>query len=354
MIINNSIKDIIEKSTTTLQYNNMHKIIKRLAESKIDMSRVTKEEILAEMQKDFGDLNSPESIFFMNDIPINDRLKNYQMTLRQWTRTSTKEIEGESTIDGIKFSQWFKNLLSLVSDCPVYELSDDVVPLLANTHSAKTKLPFDSFVIDCKLDLPGETFYGFLVISSKDEDNNSGVLIYTSHAYFDENQKEIVIGPSFIPLEGYYQDSDYFEGYDKTNKNFARVREFIYSFCNFLNEREIEIVNCPVNPKNSEKRITKGLVPIPSYKVIHLTGKLKRYVGEFNAGMHKQYSHKFIVRGHFMHFRDNKKYTKLYQLDDVDLINSGYTKVNGILRKWKKPFVKGQGILVQKIEKVRK
>ena len=82
------------------------------------------------------------------------------------------------------------------------------------------------------------------------------------------------------------------------------------------------------------KRILRGKLPIPSQKFIRVNGKLKIYLSELNSGKHFNYSHRFWVRGHFRTLRNDK------------WKNARGTKI------WILPFIKGKGVLVDKIYEV--
>jgi hypothetical protein len=95
-------------------------------------------------------------------------------------------------------------------------------------------------------------------------------------------------------------------------------------------------------------------MPLPEYKNVVIRGKLRIYVDKtkqaWQGGTHTPFSYRFWVRGFYRHFFDKKKYATLYALEDEDRKKAGLTfseKHKEVLRKWIKPFVKGQGILIK-------
>jgi len=113
-------------------------------------------------------------------------------------------------------------------------------------------------------------------------------------------------------------------------------RLFMCNFIDFLNNPEVELVRIDRTEKQNVKRINKGKLPIHSYDYVKVTGKLKIYLNELQSGGHFNYSHRFWVRGHFRTLRNGRYKDKVG------------TKI------WIVPYIKGQGILVNKIYDVGK
>ena len=114
------------------------------------------------------------------------------------------------------------------------------------------------------------------------------------------------------------------------------IKSFFCNFIDFLNTPDVEVVTVDITKEQNEKRILQGKLPVPPQKFIRITGKLKIYLLELNSGEHFNYSHKFWVRGHFRTLRSEK-----------------WKNARGI-KIWILPFIKGKGILVNKIYEVKK
>ncbi len=71
-------------------------------------------------------------------------------------------------------------------------------------------------------------------------------------------------------------------------------------------------------------------------------------------------NYRFWVRGHFMRFWNKKKYAKLYNsLKEGNLASKYYvdSKIRHndvVIMLWKKPFIKGSGVLISKKYKLKK
>ena len=96
-------------------------------------------------------------------------------------------------------------------------------------------------------------------------------------------------------------------------------------------ERELDIRERLTSPSQNEKRLKRNKIALPTTILIKPGESLIAYVNKFNASRsHPSFSHKFMVRGHYRTHRNDR-----YK-DMKDKII------------WIKPFIKGQGILVNK------
>ena len=78
-------------------------------------------------------------------------------------------------------------------------------------------------------------------------------------------------------------------------------------------------------------------MPIPNKKIIIPVGNLKRYIEMYRHSDDSfKYSHQFWVRGHWVTFRHQR-----------------YKEAKG-KKKWIYPFVKGEGIMINKKYELKK
>lgn len=121
---------------------------------------------------------------------------------------------------------------------------------------------------------------------------------------------------------------------DKRAKDF--VHRFVLNFLNFMHNPEIEYVEHVRSKKNMERRKKAGKPALPSTNKIRVTGTLKRYIDALNYGGHlsSRYGYRFWVRGHFRNYSANR-----------------YKDMKG-KKQWILPYIKGQGILIEKNYKV--
>lgn len=109
-------------------------------------------------------------------------------------------------------------------------------------------------------------------------------------------------------------------------------RDFIINLMLFINHPEVETINIIRSQKNTQRRIKRGLMPLPSSIKIKLTGKIKRYVNSLgNTLTGDGFDFKFWVMGHFRVYRSEV-----------------YTNMQGKIA-WIEPYLKGQGEIRQQI-----
>jgi len=114
-----------------------------------------------------------------------------------------------------------------------------------------------------------------------------------------------------------------------------KIASFVMNFLLFLNEPDVYYFNVERTLEQNQKRIKRGKLPIPKYSIIKVTGQLKKYIDKLESINAFSYSHKFWVRGHWRNFQSHI-----------------YKNKKG-KRTWIKPYIKGQGVLVDKIYKLK-
>lgn len=125
--------------------------------------------------------------------------------------------------------------------------------------------------------------------------------------------------------------------YDNDKEAVANLFENVGRIvCNIVdmvegNKEELDIKIISQSKYQNIKKIERGKPTVPSVVIIKPKKELVDYLENFQRD-HKKcgFSHKFIVRGHWRHFR-------------ADF----YKNANG-KRVWIKPFVKGSGIFIKK------
>ena len=128
-----------------------------------------------------------------------------------------------------------------------------------------------------------------------------------------------------------------------------RIINLFVNIMDFFNHPEIVIKTSKWY--NNENRIKKGKLPIPDLVNIKIKGKLYKYIyGSLPTQKNnRSTTHSFWVRGHYIHFWNKNKWNRIYKLDKDDLVKKGYQiDEDGVLSKWKLPFIKGYGILKNK------
>jgi hypothetical protein len=121
----------------------------------------------------------------------------------------------------------------------------------------------------------------------------------------------------------------------------------------FINSEDVKIMVHTRSEKNSKRRIENNKIPIPTHSKIQIIGYLAKYLEKKETlGTSKGFTHRFTVRGHWRHFW-NKKFDRLYKLYSEgklkDIEGKQYLMDgSGALKVWIYPYIKGEGILIDK------
>lgn len=327
---------------------------------KNDMGRAT---VLNKAQGE-NDIND-DNIFFRGfGITDNDRLKNYQLVKIYWeikmnsSETDENDFIGLENMNLLK-AYWKSSFRASLDEAKLFTLEEDAVPLILHTDCQDANMPFNSFFIDAKVQIKNRTYFGFHVGCFYTEKTKYKSILTAYAKLIKHNGKMVmVIVPDFILLA---QDNENEKlPFRKDDLYHNKVRNFIFAFCSFINEPEVSVHSVPVNPKNNERRIARGIMPLPEYKNIIIHGKLRIYIDEIQKnlsnGTRKSIGYRYWVRGFYRHFFNTKRYAKLYALDSESQAKVGLTfsdKHNGILRRWIKPSIRGQGILINQSWEVK-
>jgi len=244
----------------------------------------------------------------------------------------------------------FENQADLLEDANLFEIDDKTKWILQMTNNEifERKMPYPKVCIDCDLKIDDLWFRGFLI-------NTEG---YT-WTYWG---KKDLICTNFLIFNTFSNEKEKIEEYFKKDikkSTIKKLKMFICSFFDFLNNPEVRIIQVERGEKNRQRRIKAGKEPLPPSSKIKITGTLKTYLEkvEFSGS---NFNYRFWVRGHFMRFWDKKRFAKLYyKLKMNDLPKEYYVDDRirhhtQILMKWKKPFIKGSGVLVTKRYEVKK
>lgn len=127
------------------------------------------------------------------------------------------------------------------------------------------------------------------------------------------------------------------------NKICKRVRLLAVNVIDMIeNENDyLGIQTFTKTPEQNAKRVKRGQIPIPTKVVIRPVGGFIAQVDRFNACLNdhrhnRAYSHRFMVRGHWRHFRSER-----------------YSEKKRGTKIWVFPFYKGSGLMVTKDYEVK-
>lgn len=213
------------------------------------------------------------------------------------------------------------------------------------------KLPFNTIFIDCKFNYKSFEIYGILLIKLDKDRASPNELAFKINKldipkFKEDNIHIFFFGKDVVDETIFYKQIDLLGNFGYKHKDKREIFDYhilnsekfgnyirllVCNFLDFLNTPDIELIEVERNEEKNKKRIKRGKIPLPSYNLVRVTGKLKIYLDKLNSGALFSYSHSFWVRGHFRTLRSEK------------WKNKQGTKI------WIYPFIKGKGILVNKI-----
>ena len=268
------------------------------------------------------------------NIPLAFREQFYEQSGKSINVSKEEYMEGVSQMSNFK-SLVYKQL----QNSKVFMLKDNISQMLYITDNKihRRNCPFDSFFINASFVLEDRTTLIKGILIFKEPTKN----FYICNIRIIPKN----LPPSFMQFDTFMTNADVLRVENKYIDNLAKqgdkvgigiikskkLQTFICNFLDFLNNPEVELVTVERTKEQNEKRILRGKQPIPPQIFVRVTGKLKIYVDELQSGGHFNYSHRFWVRGHFRTLRNEERYK-----DKVG------TKI------WIVPYVKGQGILINK------
>jgi hypothetical protein len=104
------------------------------------------------------------------------------------------------------------------------------------------------------------------------------------------------------------------------------VLNWVCNFIDFIEQPGITIIKQPRDNLQNQKRIQRGKMPHPQTNIIRLSPEHIHYLKKLEQHSKLSYSHKFMVRGHWMNFH-HPRYKAI--------------------RTWVKPYFKGEGLLIK-------
>lgn len=238
----------------------------------------------------------------------------------------------------------------LLDEANLFEIDEKTKWILQMTNNEifERQLPYPKVMLDCDLKLDNLWFRGFLVTK-------------TGYTWTYWGEKDLLCTNPLI-FNAFSKEQEKVEKYlqkDINKSTIKKLKVFVCNFFDFINNPEVRIIKLTRSEKNRQRRIREGKEPLPSTNKIRIMGTLKTYLEKPEwSGEH--FNYRFWVRGHFMRFWNKKRFTELYKkLEQNNLPNDYYVddKIRHhqrIIMRWKKPFVKGSGVLVSKRYEVKK
>lgn len=295
--------------------------------------------------------------------------------------TGMAKIESE----GNEFLFFAQNISDGLERAHLFEIDDNVKDFLASTRVPKDntmlKLPFPVIFLNVRFTKEDLLSYG---INVKKTEEICGIIIRMGKLYFKDHTKkptQFEYVTEILGLEDTDKDSPEYVGdalrittlskltdkdgqkvwfdtfnremrlkpiYSKFNQKILQVKaseksvrdfvhHFVLSFLNFCNTPHVEYIEVERSEKNKQKRLKRGLIPLPNSVVVKISDTMRKYI--YDKEYHKptrHFGYQFDVRGYWRHYRSDKYVNKKGMVD------------------WVKASRRGSGIYIEKIYQVEK
>lgn len=341
-------EELLQKNKGSREY--MKHVAKHFTENSPDKETVNIKDIADEI--DLID-NTKIDIYERFGISENDDLKNYQLfckilDMKKEDSNSLHDLTEKQKKGYFQMVDLFNTQYELFKDAKYFEVPENVNLLLSNTKNEikKVKFPYYFLFIDVKLVVLDRIYYSFFVTDLR--------------SFYQRYKKGMKDSTERVNILTFYEDEegklsyDNFDLYKKDrNKYRNKIREYLMNFVDFVNSEEVKLMFRERTEKNTERRIQRGKLPIPPFSKIYVIGYLKKYLNKLESQeLQTRFTHRFWVRGHFKRFLDKKRYKKLYeQYRKGELKNfegKKYKIDESFLKVWIFPYIKGEGMLIEK------
>lgn len=296
--------------------------------------------------------NTKLSIYERFNIAENDDLKNYQLFCKILSKGEDEEALSDLKTDRLKkayknMTSLFNTQYSLLKEAKYFEVSDRINLLLSNTKNEVNKIRFPYYFtfIDTRVIIHDRVYYSFFVTDfdsfeeryeKKTKDSKGRINIVTF--YETEN------GMGYENFNIYKKDNDKYRN---------KIREYLMNFVDFVNSEDIKLMFRERSEKNTQRRVERGRLPIPSFNKISVIGYLAKYLNKLESDeTNTRFNHRFWVRGHFQRFWNKDRYKNMYKKFELGQLKNfegkKYNIDEGVLRVWVYPYIKGEGMLINK------
>jgi len=258
-----------------------------------------------------------------------------------------------------KYEDYRKNFAKMIlthcnqissPDLKIVEVENKLVSLISNTNNDTFYRPLFHRRIFINVDIP---FEDLIIKGIYVEDNDQSEY---SENYFKKHNKtkkdlsfvSIAVHPqecvefftnaslvNDVIIKGFHENV-------KEHNKIIKMNKFIRNIiCNIIDmidnhDEELEYINVKTTIEQNIKRVKRGKHPRPNNKIYIRTldgSNLQKHVKNFNDDSNNNeniHNKSWIVRGHWYHFKHEKFKERIGD------------------RVWKKPYIKGKGILVNK------
>lgn len=292
---------------------------------------------------------SEETIYERLGITENDDMQNYQVFKLLTEKTEEQQDKKEN-------KEGFHSIHSILEEARYFQVPEKINWMLLNTKNkvSEIRLPYIYMFFDTKFIIGERIYYGLLL-------GDISQLREIAEKSKEVKHEDLVSLGEGIIIQTFYEEENKFGWvklrlYEKErNKGLNKLKEYIMNLIYFINSEDVKVMVHTRSEKNAQRRIQNNKVPLPSYNKIQIIGYLAKYLEKVEnkeIGVGKGFTHRFTVRGHWRHFW-NKKFDNLYKMYNAGNLKNIEGKQylidgSGALKVWIFPYIKGQGILINK------
>lgn len=251
--------------------------------------------------------------------------------------------------------EFIENIERGINASKIFEISNDLKKLLILTKTPRdneeVKLPFPVMFLDVdftkeeleelNIKIDANKIIGILAQRGVMLDNGGNVvgsdlnicmlsIQANEEVWFDTFNKNVNIEDK--ELEGSKVKVLENDTTDKKARDF--VHKFFLNFINFVNSPDVSYVEQKRSEKNIQRKRKEGKVAIPSSFKIYLSGQVREYIDKITSGGNFHFNYRFWVRGHFRNL-NSQRYSEKKRI-------------------WIMPYIKGDGVLINKSYKLNK
>lgn len=334
----------------------------------------TKKEIVKKIMEDYTNFSKYCSQILQSERPIieKNRVKKLFEIIKETQKLEGKGLEGEMIKESLRFGNYyhflFQNMCQLLNfstieknferameffedfntalSAKVFQIDDNIKLLLNHTTNkiGIRNMPFSIMYLDVQIEQDDTIFTGILIHKIYDYDKidpelKSIIFKQEEIGKFEKLKDSIfvlMLGYDKIDFANVYYISRILSdgSFDKIDKHTKNILTFVCNFLDYLNDPDVQTVNL----KESNERHDKGLknyyesckMDLGQIYITRINRPVKFYPQRGMSEGRSSFHCRFWIRGHFRTLR-HKRYGE------------------HIGKKiWIQPFIKGQGVLIQK------
>ena len=315
--------------------------------------------------QNFEEIEKSDNVFETIKAHCSVHAKHLEIDIKEATMQGKDK---HNAFDNFKHDFMFDIVKIQACQIPIIEISSNVMDLLINTKNKvyPRNVPFDNFAV---------FFPKKSVPIMKTDLSIYGMVIYNkaSNPYFEQEKDNELYKSEFVmslilrnpsDLQNPFKmitlpvnREDWKINFDRIvlnhqeqylfHKIYNKVMELYVNFLDYLNHPQC-VKTIYKFSENTPARISKGKTPLNDVIKIEVSGNLLRVVN-LNRQHGETLKDAVLVRGHYYTFRNQNRFKRVYSMKEEELMLKEYiARKDGFIAKWKLPFKRGSGELINK------